>query len=438
MLAFSASASASTATGSVELAWSPSISTNVVGYYIYYGVACREYASSNYVAGAVSTNAAVTGLVPGTTYYFSATAVDSLGNQSPFSNETTYSVPLSTVSITPPTLDPLVDVTIIENNGLETIGLTGITSGGGTGAQTLTVTAVSSNPGLIPNPTVSYTSPNSTGALSFTPAANSYGTAVISVTVNNGGATNNTVAQSFAVIVDPISQLIAGPAPAIQVPPLTQTAEMGSVVTLNSRVTSASPLTYRWLFNGNPLAGCNTNRLCLAGVQPENTGTYTLVVSNANGGVASAAAVLNVITPVPRRLVPAVSLTAQPGTTLGLDCSDAIGGGAHWTTLATMTATNSPQSYYDISDPLPPRRFYRVWKTGTPGGTPAMALNFVNGITLTGTVGSNLRLDCINAIGPTNAWVTIETVTLTNTSQLYLDSSILGQSGRLYRIMPVP
>ena len=85
MFAFSASVSGSTVTGSVELAWNPSISTNVVGYYIFYGVACREYACSNYVAGAVSTNASVTGLVPGTTYYFSATAVDSLGNQSPFS-----------------------------------------------------------------------------------------------------------------------------------------------------------------------------------------------------------------------------------------------------------------------------------------------------------------------------------------------------------------
>ena len=329
-------------------------------------------------------------------------------------------------------------MTINENNGLQTIGLTGITSGAANGAQTLTVTAVSSNPGLIPNPMVSYTNPNSTGALSFTPVANSYGTAIITVTVNDGAAGSNTVAQSFTVTVDPVSQLIAGPAPAIQVPPLTQTAEMGSVVTLNSRVTSASPLTYRWFFNGNPLAGSNTNRLRLAGVQPENTGTYTLVVSNANGGVSSAAVVLNVITPVPRRQVPAVSLTAQPGTTLGLDCSDAVGAGAHWTTLATTTATNSSQSYYDVSDPLPTQRFYRVWKTGTIGGTPAMALNFVNGITLTGNVGSNLRLDCINAIGPTNAWVTIETVTLTNTSQLYLDSSILGQSGRLYRIVPGP
>ena len=59
-------------------------------------------------------------------------------------------------------------------------------------------------------------------------------------------------------------------------------------------------------------------------------------------------------------------------------------------------------------------------------------------ITLTGNVGDSLQLDCINQIGPTNAWVMLDMITLTNTSQLYFDVSALGQPPRLYRIMPVP
>jgi hypothetical protein len=47
-------------------------------------------------------------------------------------------------------------------------------------------------------------------------------------------------------------------------------------------------------------------------------------------------------------------------------------------------------------------------------------------------------LDCINAIGPTDAWVTLDTVTLTNTSQLYFDTSSIGQPARRYRIVRVP
>ena len=40
--------------------------------------------------------------------------------------------------------------------------------------------------------------------------------------------------------------------------------------------------------------------------------------------------------------------------------------------------------------------------------------------------------------GPTDAWITLTTVTLTNTSQLYFDTSAPGQPERLYRLVPVP
>lgn len=80
------------------LAWNPSISTNVVGYKIYYGVASGVYNATNPVTG--STNVTVTGLIHGTTYYFAATAVDALGDESPFSNETVYSVPTNFMAAT--------------------------------------------------------------------------------------------------------------------------------------------------------------------------------------------------------------------------------------------------------------------------------------------------------------------------------------------------
>jgi hypothetical protein len=62
----------------------------------------------------------------------------------------------------------------------------------------------------------------------------------------------------------------------------------------------------------------------------------------------------------------------------------------------------------------------------------------VPAITLTGAVGSSVRVDSINRFGPIDAWVTLETVTLTNTSQLYFDVSALGQPRRLYRLVPLP
>ncbi|MGH7972191.1 MAG: Ig-like domain-containing protein, partial [Limisphaerales bacterium] len=113
----------------------------------------------------------------------------------------TFTVTVNAVNAQP-TLDAIADVTINENAGAQTVNLTGIGSGAANENQTLTVTAVSSKPSLIPNPQVSYTSPGATGSLSFTPAANASGSAMVSVTVNDGGTSNNTVVRAFTVSVN--------------------------------------------------------------------------------------------------------------------------------------------------------------------------------------------------------------------------------------------
>jgi 6-phosphogluconolactonase (cycloisomerase 2 family) len=93
-----------------------------------------------------------------------------------------YAASAATVSLTisaindAPTLDPIANPPeLSETSGVQTVNLTGISAGGGE-SQTLQVTATSSNPTLIANPTVSYTSPDSTGSLSFSSLAGQSGT----------------------------------------------------------------------------------------------------------------------------------------------------------------------------------------------------------------------------------------------------------------------
>ncbi|HSX58616.1 MAG TPA: Ig-like domain-containing protein [Tahibacter sp.] len=90
------------------------------------------------------------------------------------------------------------------NAGLQTIALSGIGAGPGEN-QGLTVTAVSSNPALVPSVTVNYASPAATGSLTFTTAHNAIGSATITVTVTDDGGTANgginTVSRSFLVQV---------------------------------------------------------------------------------------------------------------------------------------------------------------------------------------------------------------------------------------------
>ncbi len=116
-----------------------------------------------------------------------------------------------TVTVNPinqiPTLNALSNLTINQNAGAQSIALTGITSGSPNENQTLTVTAVSSNPALVPNPTVTYTSPNISGSLNFAPVSNATGKTTITVTVNDGGASNNIITRSFTVTVNPVNQI---------------------------------------------------------------------------------------------------------------------------------------------------------------------------------------------------------------------------------------
>jgi autotransporter-associated beta strand protein len=59
-------------------------------------------------------------------------------------------------------------------------------------------------------------------------------------------------------------------------------------------------------------------------------------------------------------------------------------------------------------------------------------------IALSGTQGSSWRIDYVNDLGSTNVWATLTSVTLTNTSQVYLDGSALSQPHRFYRVVPLP
>jgi len=104
-----------------------------------------------------------------------------------------------------PTLDAIADpAPIDEDAGMQTINLSGITPGFNE-LQPVTVSAISDNPALIPHPVVSYSNPDSTGMLNYAPAANQHGSARITVTVDDGRATNNTISRTFTVIVNPVN-----------------------------------------------------------------------------------------------------------------------------------------------------------------------------------------------------------------------------------------
>ncbi len=75
----------------VEVMWSGISDTNVTGYKLYYGTVSQQY--TNVLLAGNVTNTSISGISPGTTYYFAATSYNAAGWESAYSTEIAYTVP---------------------------------------------------------------------------------------------------------------------------------------------------------------------------------------------------------------------------------------------------------------------------------------------------------------------------------------------------------
>jgi hypothetical protein len=100
-----------------------------------------------------------------------------------------------------PNLDPISSFSMTEGAPTVLVPLSGINSGVPNEIQHLVVTASSSRPDIVPNPQVNYISPNPAGSLLIAPVPDASGTAVITVTVNDGQPINATTSRLFSVTV---------------------------------------------------------------------------------------------------------------------------------------------------------------------------------------------------------------------------------------------
>ena len=73
---------------SARVLWDPSSSPGITNYTVYWGAASQVY--TNRIDAGTNLSVVVTGLLRGVTYYFAATATDTKGRASGFSNEPTW------------------------------------------------------------------------------------------------------------------------------------------------------------------------------------------------------------------------------------------------------------------------------------------------------------------------------------------------------------
>lgn len=92
--------------------------------------------------------------------------------------------------------------------------------------------------------------------------------------------------------------IYAPPTPiSITTQPTNQVVKVGSNVVFTVAATGSTPRTYQWRFNGGNISGATASSYTRSNAQTTNAGTYSVVVSNLMGAVASANASLTVNAP---------------------------------------------------------------------------------------------------------------------------------------------
>ena len=107
--------------------------------------------------------------------------------------------------------------------------------------------------------------------------------------------------------------------PEITDDPDSATVAVGSTVTLSVFATGQAPLSYRWIFRGDMLAGATNSTLTIPNIGFDNAGTYKAVVFNSYGFDISRHATLTVTQPtIPVITNQPSSQTVSPGSTVTL------------------------------------------------------------------------------------------------------------------------
>lgn len=269
-------------TSSITLAWNPASSSSIAGYRVYYGVNSQIY--TNVVQVGNVTNATLSGLNPGVKYFIAATTYNSIGLESPFSGEITYTPAASQA--------PSVALTAPASGSIYTAPATiNLAASVSTNGNTITKVQFFNGSTLLAEdaaPPYAFAW-SGVGSGSYTLMAK-----VVYVSGTNPPAVSTSTVATISVIG----------APVLTAQPVNQTVSPGGGAQFNVAAIGTSPLRYQWQFNRAGIAGATLTSLILTNVQPANAGNYTVVVTNSVGSVTSAIAVLTV------PLAP--SITSQP------------------------------------------------------------------------------------------------------------------------------
>jgi hypothetical protein len=158
-----------------------------------------------------------------------------------------------------------------------------------------------------------------------------------------------------------IDNSLPGSPPTIMMQPAGLRTGIGSSALFRVYVGSYEQPTYQWYFNGtNAISGATNAMLVVTNLHAQDSGAYSVKVSNGAGTRVSDAAVLEVLPLLVANIVPAISITGELGFTYRIEYVNGVGLTNVWTPLDTIKITNQPQYYFDLTANGSSQRLYRL------------------------------------------------------------------------------
>ena len=155
-------------------------------------------------------------------------------------------------------------------------------------------------------------------------------------------------------------------APVISTQPQSQGVVAGSETVFSVEAEGEAGLTYQWLFNGVAIVGANGSTLRIEDVQPEDAGSYMVVVADNKGETVSNAAQLSLAKPLVTGIERAVRVyfPTETGKSYQVLVSDGLG---EWEPTGELVKGNGSEMevFYVASG----KRFFRVEEL-EDGGPP--------------------------------------------------------------------
>ena len=262
--------------------------------------------------------------------------------------------------------------------------------------------------------------------------------------IYNCALSSNEVAQLYAY------ESQATNPPSITGQPQSVTTNAGDNASFSVTACGTEPLSYQWSLNGTNILGATSSTLTISNVTEWDLGSYSVVITNAFGSVASSNATLSMYPFIAGPFTGVVTDWGQnatlsvgawgtgPLTYQWFDNGAAILNATNQTlNLSSIQFTNAGLYSVVVSSPL-----------GSVTNTPAqvvvnpagVSLGLYPGVTVSGTVGYTYIIQSTSDLSNTNSWVSVATLTLEEPIQLWVDincsTSSPTNTQRFYRVMP--